>query len=202
MVENDLLKSQIINKKDQIQLLIESLEKVNKNRNIEEEENESNTISKINLLYMASEDGSSSFMFHEKCDGKKNLLIIIHTDANVIFGGFTKKSFDSKKINKKADRNSFIFNLNKLKAYRGIVGRKDGNYIEPGILSQKKFGPCFLNEAIFTGKNLLGDIGHVGEKQCGYDTKYDFEINNGDKFFRAKEIEIYQVVFNDLIFLD
>ena len=200
--ENGLLKSQIIKKKNQIELLIESLENVNNNKNIEEEENESNIISKINLLYQATEDGSSSFMFHEKCDGKKNLLIIIHTDANNIFGGFTKKSFDSKKINKKADRNSFIFNLNKLKVYKGIVGRKDGNYIEPGILSQKKYGPCFLNDAIFTGSNLLGDIGHVGENQCGYDTKTDYEINNGDKFFKAKEIEIYQIIFNDLIFLD
>ena len=202
ILENDLLKSQIIQKKEQIDLLIESLEKINKNRDIEEEENESNTICKIHLLYLATDDGSSSFMFHEKCDGKKNLLIIIHTDANIIFGGFTKKSFDSKKINKKADRNSFIFNLNKLKVYKGIVGRIDGNYIEPGILSQKKNGPCFLNDAIFIGNNLLGDIGHVGEKQCGYDTKTDYEINNGDKFFKAKEIEIYQVIFNDLIFLE
>ena len=52
------------------------------------------------------------------------------------------------------------------------------------------------------GKNLLNDIGHVGEKQCGYDIVSDYEINNGDKFFRAKEVEIYQIVFNDLIFLD
>ena len=202
IIENDLLKSQIITKKEQIELLIDSIEFVNNNRNIEEEEAETNMISKINLLYMSSDDGASSYMFHEKCDGKKNLLIIIQTDANNIFGGFTKKSFDSKKVNKKADRNSFLFNLNKLKIYKGIVGRKNGNYIEPGILSQKKFGPSFLNDAIFMGKNLLSDIGHVGEKQCGYDINIDYEINNGDKYFRAKEVEIYQIIFNDLIFLD
>ena len=202
IIENDLLKSSIVTKKEQIELLIDSIEFANKNRNIEEEEAESNTISKINLLYMGTDDGASSYMFHQKCDGKKNLLIIIQTDGNNIFGGFTKKSFDSKKVNKKADRNSFIFNLNKLKVYKGIVGRKNGMYLEPGILSQKKFGPSFLNDAIFMGKNLLGDIGHVGEKQCGYDTNSDYEINNGDKFFRAKEVEIYQIVFNDLIFLD
>ena len=202
IIENDLLKSSIVTKKDQIELLIDSIENANKNRNIEEEEAESNTISKINLLYMGTDDGASSYMFHQKCDGKKNLLIIIQTDANNIFGGFTKKSFDSKKVNKKADRNSFLFNLNKLKVYKGIVGRKNGMYLEPGILSQKKFGPSFLNDAIFMGKNLLGDIGHIGEKQCGYDTQCDYEINNGDKFFRAKEVEIYQIVFNDLIFLE
>ena len=49
-------------------------------------------------------------------------------------------------------------------------------------------------------KNLLSDIGHVGEKQCGYDTRVDYEINNGDKFFRAKEVEIYQITFNDLTY--
>ena len=202
IIENDLLKSTIVTKKDQIELLIDSIEFANKTRNIEEEEAESNTISKINLLYMGTDDGASSYMFHQKCDGKKNLLIIIQTDANNIFGGFTKKSFDSKKVNKKVDRNSFLFNLNKLKIYKGIVGRKNGMYLEPGILSQKKFGPSFLNDAIFMGKNLLNDIGHVGEKQCGYDIVSDYEINNGDKFFRAKEVEIYQIVFNDLIFLD
>ena len=79
-----------------------------------------------------------------------------------------KKVLIRKKLIKKADRNSFLFNLNKLKVYKWIVGRKeDGNYIEPGILSQKKFRPSFLNDAIFFGKNLLSDIGHVGEKQCG-----------------------------------
>ena len=202
IIENDLIKSQIVTKKEQIELLIDSIETVNNNRNIEEEEAESNTISKIHLLYQGTDDGSSAYMFHEKCDGEKNLLIIIQTDANILFGGFTKKSFDSKKVNKKTDRNSFIFNLNKLKVYKGIVGRKNGTYIEPGILSQKKFGPSFLNDAIFMGKNLLGDIGHVGEKQCGYDTMNDYEINNGDKYFRAKEVEIYKIVFNDLIFLD
>ena len=57
--ENGLLKSQIIKKKEQIELLIESLENMNKNKNIEEEENESNIINKITLLYQATEDGSS-----------------------------------------------------------------------------------------------------------------------------------------------
>ena len=102
IIENDLLKSQIVTKKEQIELLIDSIEFANKNRNIEEEEAEINMISKINLLYMGSDDGGSSCMLHEKWDGKKNLLIIIQTDANNIFGRFNKKSFDSKKVNKKS----------------------------------------------------------------------------------------------------
>ena len=68
-------------------------------------------------------------------------------------------------------------------------------------------GPCFYSNGdyiIYIPNKMFDDLSNT----CSISSSYyegmtmDYEINNGDKFFRAKEVEIYQIVFNDLIFLD
>ena len=185
--KNDLLKSKIIKNEAEINLLLLGLKEINKNV-------ESSKMKYISLIYNSKEDGGSSLIFHQKCDYSKDLLIIIKTNENYIFGGFTKKYFDSEKPSKKNDKNSFIFSLNKMKIYNPIENVNEEN--TPGIFSQAGYGPSFLNNAISLGKNLINDFGQVGKKECGYDIKTDFEINFGKKYFSASNVEIYQVIFD------
>ena len=46
-------------------------------------------ISKYILLFRASRDGYDSLSFHNKCDGKKNTIILVKTMDGIRFGGFT-----------------------------------------------------------------------------------------------------------------
>lgn len=64
----------------------------------------------IKLLYRGSRDGDRTKTCHSLCDNKPNILIIMRSDTNLIFGGYSKIGF---KINKrgeyKKDNNSFFF---------------------------------------------------------------------------------------------
>lgn len=185
--KNDLLKSKIVKNEAEINLLLFGIKEINKNV-------EASNMKYISLIYNSKEDGGSSLIFHKKCDYSKDLLIIIKTNENYIFGGFTKKYFDSENSSKKIDKNSFIFSIDKMKIYYAIENGSEEN--SPGILSQAGYGPSFLNNAISLGKNLINDIGQVGKKECGYDIKTDFEINFGKEYFSACNVEIYQVIFD------
>ena len=185
--KNDLLKSKIIKNEAEINLLLIGIKEINKNV-------ESSNMKYISSIYNSKEDGGSSLIFHQKCDYSKDLLIIIKTNENYIFGGYTKKYFDSEKSTKKIDKNSFIFSLDKMKIYNPIENGNEEN--SPGILSQAGYGPSFLNNAICLGKNLINDIGQVGKKECGYNIKTDFEINFGKEYYSACNVEIYQVIFD------
>ena len=68
--------------------------------------------------------------------------------------------------------------------------------INPGIVSKIGCGPCFMNDAIIMGKNIINDKGKVGKKECGYNIENDYEINLGKEFFDVSEVEIYQVIFD------
>jgi hypothetical protein len=68
---------------------------------------------KWNLIYRASQDGFEASQFHSKCDDKSNTLVIIKSENDNIFGGYTEQSWSGQDY--KNDENAFIFSLiNKL----------------------------------------------------------------------------------------
>ena len=52
------------------------------------------------LLYKASKDTDKVNIFHQKCDNKKNTLILIETDNGNKFGGFTTQTWEGNTIKK------------------------------------------------------------------------------------------------------
>ena len=72
----------------------------------------------IKKIYQASIDGGEPYFFHLKCDHIPNTLVIIKSEGNRRFGGFTSLTWDSpKKYKYKDDKNAFLFSLDKLKIY-------------------------------------------------------------------------------------
>ncbi|KAJ5070956.1 hypothetical protein M0811_01937 [Anaeramoeba ignava] len=66
---------------------------------------------KMKLGFSVTRDnGWSNQTFHQKCDGKKETLVIIKSKNGCIFGGFTKDGFGSSG-DFNPDKNSFIFTL-------------------------------------------------------------------------------------------
>jgi hypothetical protein len=45
------------------------------------------------LMYRGSRDGFLSEVFHPKIDGKGDLIIIVKTSTDQVFGGFSSKSW-------------------------------------------------------------------------------------------------------------
>ena len=65
---------------------------------------------KTSLLYRSSIDGYKAKDFHEKCDGKNNILVLVKAN-NFLFGGYTSSGWNSRNgVYVKSDE-SFIFSL-------------------------------------------------------------------------------------------
>ncbi len=158
----------------------------------------------LELLYRASRDGDSGQKFHELCDHKPNgILILIKTDKNIKFGGFTDAQFisyqnpEKKAAGKNAYGNiSFLFQINKRKIFKIKLNEQSKKYA--AIFCRSDVGPCFgeLGEDIWIKpENFLikGGILHKDKDKgriCSYDTE-DYELNNGESRFKIDELEAF-----------
>ena len=139
----------------------------------------------FNLIFIKSRDGSNVSDFHKFCDNKGKILLLIETNNNFKFGGYTPLNFDSSG-NGKNDNNSFLFSITNNQKYtkknqnNSIHCRE--NYIAFGYDSYDLYFSNQLNS---------------GNLQSNNSTSYlnDLSINGGNSEFITKEIEVYQVQF-------
>ena len=141
----------------------------------------------LNLKYKATSDTDKSISFHEKCDITQSSLVLIETDKNLRFGGFTTCNWSGNGENKK-DNNAFIFSLDKLKIYDIIQG-------EEAIECFPNYGPIFCFQ-IKINDNAFENGGTTDLKGKNYKTEEDYELNGGFEKFRINEIEVYSVEMN------
>ena len=140
----------------------------------------------LNLIYKATADSDKAQEFHKKCDKAKSTLVLIETDKGKRFGGYTSTSWEGKSVDK-LDENAFVFSLDKMKIYDNIKG-------ENAIGCYPKFGPVFLGCQIRIYDNAFQRGGTTYEKGLNYNTKEDFELTGGDREFKVKDIEVYEII--------
>ena len=139
----------------------------------------------LNLLYKASSDSDSAKEFHKKCDNAKSTLVLIETDKGKRFGGYTSVNWKGKCLKKK-DRDSFIFSLDKMKVYENIIG-------ERAIGCYPKYGPIFLGCQIRIYDNAFKNGGSTFKKGFNFNTDEDYVLSGGERLFKIKEIEVFEV---------
>ena len=140
----------------------------------------------LNLIYKATADSDKAQEFHKKCDKAKSTLVLIETDKGKRFGGYTSTTWEGKSVDK-LDENAFVFSLDKMKIYDNIKG-------ENAIGCYPKFGPVFLGCQIRIYDNAFQRGGTTYEKGLNYNTKEDFELTGGDREFKVKDIEVYEII--------
>ena len=139
----------------------------------------------LNLIYKASSDSDEARIFHLKCDYVPSSVVLIETDKNVRFGGFTSKNWYGN-CEEKNDENAFVFSLNRLEKYDIIPGEK-------AIGCYPKFGPVFLGCQIKINDNAFTNGGTTFLQNANYQTTEDFILTGGEQEFNVKEIEVYSV---------
>ena len=142
----------------------------------------------LKLLYRATSDSDKAEVFHEKCDQAKSTIVLIETNNCKRFGGFTTCSWSGNCEDKK-DKSAFIFSLDKMKTYNNISE-------EEAIGCYPTFGPIFLGCQIRIYDNAFTKGGTTFEKGMSFETEEDYELTGGDQRFKVKEIEVYEVIFN------
>ena len=139
----------------------------------------------LNLLYKATVDSDKASIFHEKCDGATNSLVLVQSTNGKRFGGYTSCSWEGNQIDKK-DEDAFVFSLDKMETYNVIPE-------EDAIGCYPNYGPVFLGCQIRIFDEFFKNGGSTFEKGMNYDTNEDFELTGGLKNFDVKEIEVYGI---------
>ena len=116
-------------------------------------------------------------------------LVLIKTDKNQRFGGFTAKSWEGINV-MKIDNNAFVFNLETNTIFDVISNR-------PAIGCYPKFGPVFMGCQIRIYDNFFSKGGTTCLKNLNYKTTKDYELNNGERTFLVKDIEVYSIITID-----
>ena len=148
---------------------------------------------KYTLLYRATRDGDSSLSFHDHCDNKGNTVTLVLTTTNLIFGGYSdvtwKKFSDIDDWVYKESDKAFIFSMTNKKKYP--IRRTE---TDRAIFLRGSNGPTFgFGHDIKVNNNCL-----ISKSTCNTPTSYGDmternEINNGEREFIAKEVEVFLV---------
>jgi len=150
-------------------------------------------IKEIKKLYQATIDGGEPIQFHNKCDNIQNTLVLIKSEGNSRFGGFTpipwkiehKRITDSK-------NETFVFSLDNNKIY--YLENSDS----AAVYHKKEAGPCF------GGGHDIGIMGNPLKENTLYTNQYSYNYKRDSnplseydfsKKLKAIEYEVFQVLF-------
>ena len=142
------------------------------------------------LLYKGTQDTDNSKIFHQKCDGEKNILLFILTNKKYIFGGYTSVGFDSSG-NAKNDDQAFLFSVD----FQKIYDIKHNLY---AIFCNKNCGPIFCAKSYGIYNICIPDKffkfkSYTCKNGIPFNTTEPFELNHGEKEFQVIELEIFRI---------
>ena len=171
------VKGEIIHNTQELEMLCKKINKDNKKLT-------------LNLIYKATADSDKAEIFHQKCDKAKSTIVLVETNKNVRFGGFTNCEWSGECVDK-VDETAFIFSLDKMTIYDNIKG-------ENAIGCYPNFGPIFLGCQIRIYDNFFSKGGTTFKRGANYNTNEDYELNGGEREFGVKEIEVYEVILEEI----
>ena len=142
----------------------------------------------LNLLYKSTLNGDDKKIFHKKCDNIKEIFLILLTLDNKKFGFYTSVglSTDKKVV---YDNKAFLFKLSN--------GEIDCYHIKKNEVAFHGYDDYIL---YLGGEQLIiRDKFHSGASSCGvkmknYKINSNYRINDGNKNFIIKELEVYSII--------
>lgn len=147
------------------------------------------------LLYRGSEDGFSAAMFHERCDGIKDTVVVVHSDHGNVFGGFTRLPWVSDVGRYQVDEEAFVFLLRKKESTlkKGAKVFIQYRSSQHSVCHNKYMGPIFgYGHDIYIRSNC----DKVDDNSCRNHTfRCDYAAQLGGKEkFRIIDYEVFQIV--------
>lgn len=143
----------------------------------------------LKLLFSSKTNGENIDDLKASYLDKNDLLFLIKTNKDKIFGGYAHESFKDKEFEKK-DKKAFLFSINKLKIYRSQnyctiwKNAKNINSINFGGGVDLKICHNFLSGENYTNQN--------SKIYFAYDDE-EFALN-GEKFYTISILEIFKVI--------
>ena len=145
-------------------------------------------IKKIKKLYQATIDGADPIYFHSKCDNIPNTLVLIKSENNKRFGGFTPIPWKSKDGYLKDNENkTFVFSLDNKKIYN-----------LKAVYHDEQYGPCFgyFDEITIGGNPIEEKCLEINQNYFDYrGDKQALSEYNDNNHIKALEYEVFHIIF-------
>ena len=155
---------------------------------------------KLELIFRGTRDGMNNKSFHNKCDNQGPNIVLIKTDKDCIFGGFSSISWISNDINDSSAYHSapesFLFTL--VNMYNTQPEKFVSKNDKKEIKQLSDYGPIFGYGHDFYLKSIfLEEGGGSGFPHTFIDSlgkgKSIFTGDNNVSKFQIKEVEIFKV---------
>ena len=154
-------------------------------------------IKELKKIYQATIDAGEPINFHSKCDNIPNTLVLIKSENNRRFGGFTQIPWDSKEGDdgwiKDPENKTFIFSLDNKKIYYLNI------FHVTAVYHNKGNGPCFGGgcDIGISGNPIKEDTLYTRQSSCFYYKGDSKSLSEYDIFSQGKgfEYELFQVIF-------
>ena len=143
------------------------------------------------LIFRMSENGETSNDFHKYCDGVGPTLLLIKTDKDRIFGGFTPLNWGKKNVDVYDNlKRTFIFSLNLMKKYDMIDIKKKS-------ITCKNTGPVFGDWDFGLDYNMKYGSTYANSNS-NFLSNNNLELTGGkgdNDSFNTEEFEVYKVLY-------
>ena len=178
----DFMNKSVIMKEDEKSLLFTEIEnKMNKK------------VHKLKKLYQATIDGGNPINFHKKCDNIPNTLVLIKSEGERRFGGFTPIPWKSEgNYIKVPELKTFLFSFDNKQTYPMINA-------DNAVCHTLHNGPIFGYgpDIGITGSPIKESKLHTMKYTFNYkEDKTPFSEIEGRSLVKAMEYEVFQAIFN------
>ena len=146
------------------------------------------SVNEWQLIYRGSRDGFTANSFHSKCNGKSKTLVIIKSNYNYIFGGYTEQDWNGNQVYKN-DPKAFIFSIVNSS---NIPQKYLNNSQQTAIYCDLTCGPIFGNASkydINVNVNFAASQ-QITNNQSSYSIPSNFYLG-GNPNYTITEIEVF-----------
>ena len=154
---------------------------------------------KMELIYRGSRDGSSSKVFHTKCDNQGPTICLFQNEKNYIFGGYSSTPWTINEENGwKKSKDNFIFTLTNI--FSTIPTKFPVNNFIFSTYNDSEYGPYFGYTDILIYKDYKNFDCQSNFTSSYTDTLgkgksiFTGDFNNENNKFKIKEMEVFKLL--------
>ncbi len=148
------------------------------------------------LIYRASNDGLDENIAKEKYEGEKNLVALIHTENDNIFGGYTSVGWrhattESGLYDK--DEKAFCFSIRSSKGHKAVIRNVIKSRHHEAMFSRSGYYLIWNGKIYLNGSKNTADLYNYGEYEA-CKSEYDFTGGLRIQQAKIKDIEVFQLL--------
>ena len=151
----------------------------------------------MELIYRGTRDGTTSKIFHEKCDNQGPTICLYKNEKGFIFGGYASISWSTQRNGYVSAPDCFIFTLTNVHETEPMKFKFKGSSdsVYHGITHGAHFGGDIKIFEDFNNTDSCSEFPDDYEDSLGKGKSiFTGDLNNGNYYFKVKEIEVFKLI--------